>query len=178
MTIKYASRALASVLLAAAMTSAHGASANGGLRHVRSSNQRVHEIIRYALTRSPSFGDLLATLDLFDRVVYVEEGSCTGLEHPSCLYLMSDGHSLAVRIDPRQPIRTAAAELAHELYHAVEIGREPTVVDASTLLALYARIGENACGTHIRHGCWETRAAQAFQELVMRELAAGKAAAR
>jgi hypothetical protein len=89
------------------------------------------------------------------------------------LYLVPGTRNLVVHIDPRQPIRTAAATLAHELYHAAEIGRAPEVVDSESLKALYERIGEQSCYEQTRHNCWETRAAQTFQALVMRQLANG-----
>jgi hypothetical protein len=135
--------------------------------HVRSTNPRIQEVLRYALAKSESFRDLLATLDLVDRVVYVEEGTCRNPEHRSCLHLVADSPNIIVHIDPRQQIRSVVAQLAHELYHAAEIGREPDVVDAAGLLALYARIGERSCSSD---ACWETRAAVAFEALVRRQL--------
>jgi hypothetical protein len=143
--------------------------------HVRTDNQRIQEVIRYALARSESFGDLVATLDQLDRVVYVEEGSCADSEHRACIYLIPASHNLVVHFDPRQSIRTAAAALAHELYHASEVGRAPEVTDPAGLRALYERIGERSCYPPSPHDCWETRAAQAFEELVVRQLADGKA---
>ena len=140
-------------------------------RNLRSDNSRIQEVIRFALARSESFQDLVATLDLVDRVVYVREGSCPGARHPSCLYLVAGTPNLVIHIDPRQQTRIAAATLAHELYHAVEIERAPDVVDRDSLRALYERIGERSCPPLSHHDCWETRAAQAFQELVMRQLA-------
>src|SRR5262249_31845071 len=91
------------------------------------SNARIQEVLRYALARSESFQDLIATMDLFDRVVYVEEGQCRHGEHRACLQLMPGGKNVLVQIDPRQPMRAVVAQLAHELYHAVEVAREPDV---------------------------------------------------
>ena len=70
--------------------------------HVRSTNSRIQEVLRYALAKSESFRDLLATLDLVDRVVYVEEGTCRNPEHRSCLSLVADSPNIIVHIDPRQ----------------------------------------------------------------------------
>jgi hypothetical protein len=81
--------------------------------------------------------------------------------------------NILVHIDPRQPIRTVVAQLAHELYHAVEIGREPDVIDADRLQTLYEQIGERSCLSQ-PNGCWETRAARAFEALVLRQLASGR----
>jgi len=141
--------------------------------HIHSGNHRIQEVIRFALARSESFQDLVATLDLSDRVVYVEEGPCSDSEHPSCIRLMPNSRDLLVHFDPRQPIRTAAAALAHELYHAVEICRAPEVVDTDSLRVLYRQIGDLSCPPPSRYDCWETRAAQTFQALVMRQLANG-----
>jgi len=141
---------------------------------LRSDNQRIQEVIRFALARSASFRDLIATLDLSDRIVYIEEGPCLERDHRACLYLMPNGRDVVIHINPRQPVRGAATTLAHELYHVAEIERASDVVDAATLRALYERIGERSCGSQSRHTCWETRAAQAFERLVMRQLAGGK----
>src|SRR5262249_46002301 len=106
---------VAFVTTASAPMTAHGS----GSPHVRSSNERIQKAIRFAIARSESFQDLIATLELFDRVVYIEEGRCP--ERGSCLHLMptTGGKNLLIRIDPRQPTRSVIAQLAHELYHAV-----------------------------------------------------------
>jgi hypothetical protein len=144
--------------------------------HIRVDNDRISEVLRYAMKRSPSFGDLIATLELLDRVVYIEEGHCRHRELRACLQLMPTvgTRNLLVRIDPRQPIRSVVAQLAHELYHAVEIAREPDVVDTASLRNLYERTGERSCFTD-SDDCWETRAALAFEALVTRELGAAPA---
>ena len=138
--------------------------------HVRTSNTRIEEVLQYALMRSPSFRDLTATLDLLDRVVYIEEGHCRHREQLACLQLMPGGKNILVQVDPRQSIRPVALQIAHELYHAVEIGREPAVVNAMSLENLYRTIGERSCFTP-PDSCWETRAAVAFEALVARQLA-------
>jgi protein-tyrosine-phosphatase len=104
--------------------------------HVRSANRRVQEALKYGLAKSESFRDLIATLDFADRIVYVEEGSCANPEHRSCLHLLAGSRHLIVHISPRQEIGTVVAQLAHELYHAAEIGREPSVTNAAELQAL------------------------------------------
>jgi hypothetical protein len=155
------------------VTAAAGPTTGSRTPHVRSDNPRIQEVIGFAVARSESFQDLMATLDQSDRIVYLEERGCPVREQVSCLYLVPNTRNLVIHVNPRQPIRTAAANLAHELYHAAEISRAPDVVDISTLQALYERIGEQSCGTQWRHGCWETRAAQAFETLVMRQMAGG-----
>jgi len=139
--------------------------------HVRTSNTRIEEVLHYALKRSPSFGDLIATFDFLDRAVdiEIEEGHCQHREQPACLQLMPGGRNILVQVDPHQTTRAVALQIAHELYHALEVGREPAVVDAASLLNLYEAIGERGCFTS-PDSCWETRAAVAFEALVDRQL--------
>lgn len=137
--------------------------------HVRFDNPRILEVFRNAHDRSASFGELVATLDMLDAVVYVEEGRCRHRGLRACLVFMPTpgGRHLLIRIDPRQQMRSVVAQLAHELYHAVEVARRPEVHDPASLRALYEEIGERACGDPDE--CWETRAAVAFEALVNRE---------
>ena len=137
--------------------------------HVRTSNGRIEEAMHYALKRSPSFGDLIATFDFLDRDVDIEEGRCQHRELHACLQLMPGGRNIQVQVDPRQTIRDVALQIAHELYHALEVGREPAVVDAASFRNLYEVIGERSCFTSPDR-CWETRAAVAFEALVERQL--------
>jgi hypothetical protein len=138
--------------------------------HVRTSNDRIAEVMRYAIKHSPSFGDLLATFDTLDRVVYIEEGKCQHREIRACLQLVAESPNMLVRIDSRQLIDSVVAQLAHELYHALEIARE-AVVDGPSLRSFYSQIGERSCYSE-DSGCFETRAALAFEALVTRQLKA------
>jgi hypothetical protein len=164
-------RATAAALECAKAVDAVGVSARAAAPHLRIDNDRILEVVRFALRRSPSFGHLVATLELLDPVVYVDEGECKHRELRGCLQLVSTpgSRNLMVRIDPRQPIDAVVAQLAHELYHALEIAREPDVVDAASLRDFYSRIGERRC-PHDPYECWESRAAVAFEALVMREI--------
>jgi len=136
-------------------------------------NERIQEVFRYAFSGSVSFQDVVATIESGDRSVYVTEGRCPGGEQHACLQLAKgQSHAnLIVRIDPRQSIMTVATLLAHELYHAAEILREPDVDDVPSLRHLYARIGYRMCAGE-SDSCWETRGAVAFQELVWTQLSA------
>jgi hypothetical protein len=138
---------------------------------VRSSNSRIREALAYAVSRSSLLEELIATLNRLDRVVYVEEGRCPHQEQRSCIQLMPTpgGKYLLVRIDSRQPERVVVAQLAHELYHAVEIARAPDVVDAASFTSLYDRIGKRGCYLAV-NSCWETDAAVAFTASVTRQL--------
>jgi hypothetical protein len=61
------------------------------------------------------------------------------------------------------------ATLGHELFHAIEIAEEPSVVNSSTLADLYSRIGLQT-GDSPGRRTFETRAAVAAGERVRREL--------
>jgi hypothetical protein len=152
---------------------AHGTAFDPPVAQVRSSNHRIQETFAYALRRSPLFRDLVATLNQLDRVVYVEAGRCPHSEERSCLQLMPTpgGKYLLVRIDSRRSDRTVIAQVAHELYHALEIAREPEVVDAESFKNLYERIGQRNCYQQY-NGCWETMAAVDFEASVTRQLSA------
>lgn len=151
--------------------SVHAEAPDAPAAQVRSSNTRIREALAYAVGRSSLLEGLIATLNQLDRVVYVEEGRCPHREQRSCLQLMPTpgGKYLFVRIDSRQPDRAVVAQLAHELYHAVEIARAPGVVDAASFTVLYDRIGTRICGEQT-DACWETEAAVAFAASVTRQL--------
>jgi len=140
--------------------------------HVRTSNRRIADVLREALRRSESFRDLIATLEGLDRTVYVEEAKCDADGVRSCLHIVKsrDSNVLLISVDPRQSTRSLIAQLAHELYHAVEIASEPDVVDGPSMRALLERIGYRTCSDS-RTTCWETRAACAFEDLVTRQIA-------
>ena len=156
-------------------TGLHAGNVHGIPTNIRIGSARISEIFEYALKRSASFGDLLATLETVDRVVYVDEGTCHHGELRSCLQLMPTlgGRNILVRFDPRQPIRLAVMQLAHELYHALEVAREPDVVSEAGLRAFYERIGERSCANAF-DDCFETRGAVAFEALVNRQLGASR----
>lgn len=152
----------------------------GGLRasepdrsesRIRFNSSRISELFRHGMRHSPSFRDLVATLEILEPIVYVEEGSCRQRALTACLQVMPESRGakkLLVKFDPRQPLRQAVSQLAHELYHAAEVGREADVTDQASLRRLYARIGFRSCFES--EDCWETRAAIAFEALVTEDL--------
>jgi hypothetical protein len=137
------------------------------------SDAQVRDLIEQARRRSPSFDDVIATLNGLDLAVDVEPGACRHRAVHGCLEMVAseEGARLRVAVDLGQPVDDAIAALAHLLYHAAEAARDPTAVDAPSLEHLFARIGEHSCG-HPSAQCWETRAALAFEALVARQLAA------
>jgi hypothetical protein len=160
------------VVLACAALQGHAAPQEATPRRLRIHDTRIQEVLAHAMRRSPSFRELVATIELLDYQVYVEEGSCRPQGDAGCLHMMpatTSAKNLLIRFDSRQPTHRAAAQLAHELYHAAEIAREQDVVDQASLRDLFSRIGERSC-SGVSDDCWETRAAVAFEALVLREI--------
>jgi hypothetical protein len=172
MTTLIRSLSVDAVAVLVLLSQAIAAPTENGVSHVRTSNARVSEVFRHAMARSASFRDLVATFEVLDRVVYVEEGTCPPPEPRACLHMVRSPHAkvLVVQLATRQPINAVVEQLAHELYHAVEIAREPSVVDAGSMRQLFERIGYRNC-MDANATCWETRAAVAFEQLVARQLA-------
>jgi hypothetical protein len=170
-------RKLVSACLAVGLVAAHPieAAQHGERSHIRFRNTRIAEAFDYAMKKSPAFEDLVQTLELQGRVVYLEEGQCHERRGTSCLQLMSTpgGRNIQIRFDPRKPIKSVVARLAHELYHASEIARDPAVVDETSVRALFERIGYRNGNCPAAVSCWETRAAVAFETLVTKQLNGG-----
>src|SRR5262245_38985149 len=127
------SRLLISLVASAALLSLHGsqavhATAGDSAGPVRSTDRQIIEALQYGLEQSPSFRDVVATLDFLGRPVSVERGVCIHRGIRACLRVRAGG-DLVVRVDPEQPIDAVVAQLAHALYHAVEIAKETTVTD-------------------------------------------------
>jgi hypothetical protein len=157
---------------------ARAASVEASSGRVRSSNERINEVLARSLDRSPLLRNLVVALNQLDRVVYVEEGTCPHREQRSCLQLMptAGGTYMLIKIDSRRSSRVVAAQVAHELYHALEIAREPLVVDAPSFKSLYDRIGRRYCYGQY-DGCWETQAALDFEVSVTRQLSSAASTA-
>ena len=167
------SRLLIGLVTSSVLLSLHGsepvhATAGDSAGPVRSTDRRIIEVLRYGLEQSPSFRDLVATLDFLGRPVLVERGNCIHRVIRACLEVRGSG-DLVVRVDPEQSIETVVAQLAHALYHAVEIAKEPTVTDDVSFRQFYDRAAEHACFTLVDQ-CWETQAAVMFEALVAKQL--------
>jgi hypothetical protein len=74
---------------------------------------------------------------------------------------------LRITVDESLPPALRAAVLAHELWHALEVAREPQVVDRATFAALYRHIGHERASNS---GWYDTKGAVAAGETVRLEL--------
>jgi hypothetical protein len=121
---------------------AHAREADGD--HVRALDSRVRAAIAGGIEGSPLFRDLVAQLDASDVIVYVESDPLMPERLQGRLtFVSSAGGRRYVMVRIACAIRGAQqiAILGHELQHAVEIARAPSVVDEPSLAAEYRRIG-------------------------------------
>lgn len=146
--------------------------ANGddALRHIRFKNDRIAEVMRFAIQRSPAFRRLVTTIEASNSVVYIEEGVCHQADLAACIRLLPAGDSryLQIRIKPREGLIVVAQHLAHELQHAVEILDRADIADDAGIDNLYRDIGYPTCTRD--HNCWETSGARAMEDAVRHEL--------
>ena len=120
------------------------------LSRVRTESARIGTAIAEGSDRSATFRRLVAEIDASDGLVYVAEGEC-GHSVSACL-LMSvtiagPSRVLHIRVDPRKAPGCQLVELiGHELQHAVEALREPSVRSNSQILLFFDRIGRTGSG--------------------------------
>ena len=113
--------------------------------HVRASAARVKEAVAIGTERSATFRSLVEEIDLSDGLVMLEEGDCRfGVR--ACLrpdVLVAGPHRLLVIVvvPHRAPGCQLIEAIGHELYHAVEVLREPGVRSFADLFSLFQRIG-------------------------------------
>ena len=139
---------------------------------VRASDARTAAILVDGLGRSETLRVLVDEIERSDVIVYLEiqwnlrrrlAGSLTlAGATPSARYLR-------ISLNPELAGDAMVATLAHELQHAVEIAREPSIVSDATLARYYASHGLSMSG---HWNGWDTVAARQTGDEVRRELAA------
>ena len=154
-----------------------GTRLNGGPR-VRPNDGRSAALLVEGIARSASIRRTIDAIEASDLIVYVEmqpalrkrvAGSLTWItKTPQFRYVR-------ISINPEQIGEQAVALLGHELHHALEVAREPSVISPATLEAFYKRIG-NAVGMHLVG--WDTAGARDAGDEVKRELALARGANR
>jgi hypothetical protein len=164
--------AAASLIFATSSTAATAFAQPPSTAHVRSTNAAIVALIAEGLVRSATFAALVADIEWFRGVVYVEFGLCAFGHVGGCVLPVVGGpgedRSLRVIImTPKKPRDRVLALLARELRHALEVFEHHEVVDAASLDAMYRRIGSPA---NIGGSGYETLAATAVGEAVRKEL--------
>src|SRR5260221_7271744 len=111
--------------------------------HVRPQDQRLAAMIEDGARRSPSFRSLLDALDVATVLVYIEEVGLPTRLHGRLTFLGRGERWRYVRveIESQQPDVESIGALAHELQHALEIGKSADAVDAASVQKLYDSIG-------------------------------------
>ena len=141
--------------------------------HVRP-DRPLRPFVEESARRSPSIRALLERLEATDVIVYVRmrafnEASLEG--HVGILTTTASGQRyLVIELACGRIGLTTMATLGHELYHALEIAQEPSIVDARTLAAFYRRHGIETGGTAGRQ-TFETEGAEQAGRQARRELA-------
>jgi hypothetical protein len=134
----------------------------------------LRDFVDLAAQRSPLIRNLLADLETLDVTVYVRTRSFLQVNldgRVALLSIVGAHRDLVIELSCGRSTLAQMATLGHELFHALEIAREPSVVDARTLAAFYERIGMEAgssSGRRMFESDGATRAGQrARKELLM-----------
>jgi len=122
--------------------------------------------------RSPAIRDSIDRLQELDVTVYIRTKPFRQLDLDGRVALLSTVGShryLVIELACGRSELIQMTTLGHELFHAIEIAQEPSVVNAETLAAFYSRIGVR---TGDSGGCrtFETEAAAAAGLRARRQL--------
>ena len=137
---------------------------------IRSTDRRLRALLDEGLRRSPTLRALVARLHASDVVVYVQ---CDGPSGPDgrLTFLSKAGGSRYVVVRMARFSRTQQiAMMAHELQHAVEIADTPAIVDGTSLVREYKRIGYENPWSQLPGVSFDTRAAVRVGKQVLKEL--------
>jgi hypothetical protein len=137
---------------------------------LRAADAKAASLLQIGLARSATFRMVSDAIEHSDVLVYVE---ARPMRSPAELHFLAAASGCRhLRVSVRVPDRDAdlVAWLAHELWHAAEIAGAPEVVDQSSLLRFYERIG------HVsrRNATAETGKAQETWAKVLGEVLYGR----
>jgi hypothetical protein len=111
--------------------------------HVRPSPD-LQALVDEASLRSPAIRALRAQLETLDVTVYIRTRVFLQLDLDGRVALLATHgrhRYLVIELSCARSTLTQMAALGHELFHAVEIAGQPSIVDARSLAAFYERIG-------------------------------------
>ncbi|HKB11222.1 MAG TPA: hypothetical protein VKD69_11220 [Vicinamibacterales bacterium] len=158
--------------LAAAAVLGLQAVSNPWVPHLRP-ELMLRPLVEEAAERSPSIRALIDRLEASDLIVYVRmrQFSRSDLNgRVALLSAMPARHRyLMIELACGRPDVVTMSTLGHELYHAVEIALEPSIVDARGLIAYDTRAGDRT-GDRQGNITFETRGAEQAGVQVRREL--------
>ena len=111
--------------------------------HVRPEAE-LRALVDDATRGAPSIRGLIDRLEALDVTVYIRVRAFAQPDLEGRVALLSvvgEHRYLVIELACPRTRLAQMATLGHELYHAVEIANEPSIVDARTLAAFYTRIG-------------------------------------
>ena len=125
-------------------------SANPSMPRLRPAAPSAGRLLDRAIRESPTIRRLAGAIAASDLIVYVEIGRVDIRARASTELVTATGANrfLRVTLPDLTPPMDLIPLLAHELQHAVEIANEPSVRDAASLRAHYARIGIDPAEAH------------------------------
>jgi hypothetical protein len=135
----------------------------------------VRPLVARAAAQSPLVQALIDRIEAADVIVYVRirQFAQSDLNGRVALLSAMPARQRFLMIElacGRSDVMTMST-LGHELYHAVEIAEQPSIVDGPALAAYYSHEGEKT-GDVAGHLTFETRGAEAAGVRVRRELLA------
>ena len=140
---------------------------------IRSSDRALNELLAEGYTRSTTFQRLVDSISMTNTLVYVEAGVCAFGHVNACLlpFMATTDKGRYLRVVITQPLNLAKRDrlialIGHELQHALEVAERPEVIDVTSMIAMYRRIGFPLKG---RAG-YETSAARAAGTAIFEEL--------
>jgi hypothetical protein len=139
--------------------------------HLRPASDLV-ALLDEATERSAEIRGLRAEIETLDVTVYVRARVFAQLDLDGRVALLATNGShryLVIELSCARSMLSQMAALGHELFHAVEIARERSVVDGRSLAAFYVRIGVQT-GDSIGKRTFETDAAAGAGQRTRREL--------
>jgi hypothetical protein len=140
--------------------------------HVRPETAALRALVDEAAERSPEIRGLIDRLEALDVTVYIRTRLFTQIDLEGRVALMAattGRRYLMIELACGRSGVAQMATLGHELYHALEIAREPSIVDARSLAAFYARIGIQT-GDTVGRQTFETEAAASAGQRARRDL--------
>ena len=133
----------------------------------------LRPLVEQAAARSPSIRALIDRIEASDVIVYVRLRPFSQSDLDGRVALLSampaGQRFLVIELACGRADLVTLSTLGHELFHAVEIADQPSIVDASGLAAFYMRVGVRT-GDVQGHLTFETRGAEQMGVRVRREL--------
>ena len=139
-------------------------------QRIRPTSEKIGTIIDLGYERSPTFRELVETLEQSPVLVYIESGRCPAIRRQRLNGCLADlgtaggARHLRVIVDVGLPIDNLIATVGHELQHAVEARKANALADGHH----EAFVGAGA--RHVGANVYETDDAQNVKEAILRDL--------